>query len=97
MLYSFSPVPKFNFKKACFICGTICSIEPHIKYPDHWWQNPVFCVKQLKSLRKRDIKEESKRKEEGKGGIKWIWNTGKTSYNITELRPSTKSWTAYYN
>ena len=64
--YYLSSVPKFNFKKTCFICVAIYSIEPDLKYLDHWRQKSVFCVKQLETLKNKDKKEENMHKEEGR-------------------------------
>lgn len=78
-------IPNLNFKKTCFISSAICSIEPYIKHPVRWSQNPVFYVKQLESLWNRDMKEGIKHKEEGKGRVKSDMEDEilKSLYNIT--------------
>ena len=43
-------IPNLNFKKACFISSAICSIEPYIKHPVRWSQNPVFLCKVIRKF-----------------------------------------------
>lgn len=37
---NYSSIPSFDFKKACFICGEACAVQPEKKHYDRWEKNP---------------------------------------------------------
>ena len=37
-----SSLDAFQFKRNCFICGDVCSIDPDKKHPDRWKKNKGF-------------------------------------------------------
>ena len=41
---TYSSIQIFDFKRACFICGEVCAVQPDKKHPDRWKKNPgILC------------------------------------------------------